>query len=227
MKQKITDIQASPELPSHQQLFLDSAPFVVIHASLVEKFGLRIGLEIEAEVIEKIIVADEVMRAKNYALRLLREEKDNNTTANEPEDSRLTLKRKTYTKSEIERQLQREGFSSDAIETSIEELIRSGHIRDRKYAENWIIRRQKSNPRGKTLLKRELVDKGIDRETAEQVIATVETEDETKVALEIAQKRAKQYKRLPTHVAKRRLHGFLARRGFGSDIVRHVLEQIF
>ena len=226
MKQKITDIQVSPELPSHQQLFLNDTPFVVIHASLVEKFGLRIGLEIEAEVIEKIIAADEVMRAKNRALRLLREEKDNNTT-DAPEDPRLTLKRKTYTKSEIERQLEREGFSADAIETSIEELIRSGHIRDRQYAENWIVRRQKSNPRGKTLLKRELVDKGIDRETAEQVIATVETEDETKVALEIAQKRAKQYKRLPTHVAKRRLHGFLARRGFGSDIVRQVLEQIF
>ena len=127
----------------------------------------------------------------------------------------------------MERQLEREGFSSGAIETSIAELIRSGHIRDRKYAENWIVRRQKSNPRGKTLLKHELVDKGIDRETAEQVIATVETEDETKVALEIAQKRAKQYKRLPTHVAKRRLHGFLARRGFGSDVVRKVLEQIF
>jgi regulatory protein len=226
MKQKITDIQASPELPSHQQLFLNGAPFVVVHASLIEKFGLRIGLEIEAEVIEKIIAADEVMRAKNRALRLLREEKDNNTT-DAPEDPRLTLKRKTYTKSEIERHLEREGFSSGAIETSIAELIRSGHIRDRQYAENWIVRRQKSNPRGKTLLKRELVDKGIDRETAEQVIATVETEDETKVALEIAQKRAKQYKRLPTHVAKRRLHGFLARRGFGSDIVRQVLEQIF
>ena len=127
----------------------------------------------------------------------------------------------------MEQRLEREGFSAKAIETSIEELIRSGHIRDRKYAENWIARRQKSNPRGKTLLKHELVDKGIDRETAEQVVAKVETEDETKVALQIAQKRVKQYKRLPIHVAKRRLHGFLARRGFGSEIVRHVLEQIF
>ena len=226
MKQKITDIQASPELPSHQHLFLDGTPFVVIHASLVEKFGLRIGLEIEAVVIEKIIAAEEVMRAKNRALKLLREEKDNATT-DKIEGSGSALKPKTYTKSEMERQLEREGFSADAIETSIAELIRSGHIRDRKYAENWIARRQKSNPRGKTLLKRELVDKGIDRETAEQVIATVETEDETTVALEIAQKRAKQYKRLPTHVAKRRLHGFLARRGFGSDVVRQVLEQIF
>ena len=226
MKQRITDIQVAPELPSHQELFLDGAPFVVIHASLVEKFGLRIGLEIEADTIKKIIAADEVMRAKNYALRLLREEKDT-TTTDAPEASRPIVKPKTYTKSEIERKLEREGFSTDAIETSVVELIRSGHIRDRKYAENWIIRRQKSNPRGKTLLKRELVDKGIDKETAEQVIATVDTEDETKVALEIAQKRAKQYKRLPTHVAKRRLHGFLARRGFGSDVVRQVLEQIF
>ena len=226
MKQKITDIQASPELPSHQHLFLNGAPFLVIHVALIEKFGLRIGLEIEAEAIKKIIAADEVMRAKNHALKLLREAKDS-ATADEAEDSRPTPKPKTYTKSEIERHLEREGFSAGAVETSIVELIRSGHIRDRKYAENWIVRRQKSNPRGKTLLKRELVDKGIDKETAEQVVATVETEDETKVALQIAQKRVKQYKRLPTHVAKRRLHGFLARRGFGSDIVRQVLEQIF
>ena len=226
MKQKITDIQTSPELPSHQQIILNGVPFLVIHAALIEKFGLRIGLEIEAEAIEKIIAADEVMRATNYAIRLLREEKDN-TATDASENSRPTVKPKTYTKNEIARQLEREGFSADAIETSIAELIRSGHIRDRKYAENWIVRRQKSNPRGKTLLKQELVDKGIDRETAEQVVATVETEDEAKVALQIAEKRVKQYKRLPTHVAKRRLHGFLARRGFGSDVVRQVLEQVF
>ena len=226
MKQKITSIQTVPELPAHQQLFLNGAPFVVVHASLIEKFGLRIGLEIEAEIIEKLIAADEVMRAKNYALRLLREEKDN-TTVDESENPRSTSKPKMYTKNKMEQRLAREGFSTQAIETTIEELIHSGHIRDRKYAENWIARRQKSNPRGKTLLKNELVEKGVDRKIAEQVVAKVETEDETKVALQIAQKRAKQYKRLPVHVAKRRLHGFLARRGFGSEVVRHVLKQIF
>ena len=226
MKQKITDIQVASELPSHRHIFLNGAPFVVIHASLIEKFGLRIGLEIEAESIEKIIAADEVMRAKSYTIRLLREEKDD-TATDTSEDSRPRIKPKTYTKSEIARRLEREGFSGEAIEVSIAELIRSGHIRDRKYAENWIARRQKSNPRGKTLLKQELVDKGIDKETAAQVVATVETEDEAEVALQIAQKRVKQYKRLPTHVAKRRLHGFLARRGFGSDVVRQVLEQVF
>ena len=226
MKQQITAIQAVPELPSHRQLFFDGVPFVVLHAALVENFGLRIGLEIEAEVIEKLIAADEVMRAKNYALRLLREAL-NNDSDDEMEDSRPETKSKTYTKSEMKRRLTREGFSEEAVETAIEELIDSGHIRDRKYAENWVIRRQKSNPRGKTLLKHELLDKGVDRETAEQVVAQVAAEDEAILALQIAQKRVKQYQRLPVHVAKRRLHGFLARRGFGSEVVRHVLEQIF
>lgn len=226
MKQQITDIQAVPELSSHRQLFLDGAPFVVIHAVLVENFGLRIGLQVEAEIIEKLIAADEVMRAKNFALRLLRE-KTNDEIDDGTEDSRPAVRSKTYTKSEMERRLAREGFSEEAVETVVAELVDSGHIRDRKYAENWIARRLKSNPRGKTLLKHELLDKGVDRETAEQVVAQVETENETTLALQIAQRRMKQYRRLPVHVAKRRLHGFLARRGFGSEVVRQVLEQIF
>ena len=73
MKQKITDIQSYSKLPSHQQLFLNEKPFVVLPSSLVENFGLRVGLEIEPQIIEKIIAADEAMRAKNYALGLLRE----------------------------------------------------------------------------------------------------------------------------------------------------------
>ncbi len=226
MKQQITDIQAVPELPLHCQLVLDGMPFVVLHTVLVENFGLRVGLQIEAEVIKKLIAADEVMRAKNYALRLLREKTDNDAV-DETESSRPTIKPKPYTKSEMGQRLAREGFSEKAIGTAIEELIDSGHIRDRKYAENWVVRRQKSNPRGKTLLKRELLDKGVDRETAEQVVAQVETENEATLALQIAQKRVKQYRQLPVHVAKRRLHGFLARRGFESEIVRQVLEQIF
>ena len=226
MKQQITDIQAVPELPSHCQLVLDGTPFVVLHTVLVENFGLRVGLQIEAEVIEKLIAADEVMRAKNYALRLLREKTDNEAV-DEAEGSRPTVKPKPYTKNEMGERLAREGFSEKAIGTAIEELIDSGHIRDRKYAENWVVRRQKSNPRGKTLLKRELLDKGVDRETAEQVVAQVETENEGTLALQIAQKRVKQYRQLPVHVAKRRLHGFLARRGFESEIVRQVLAQIF
>lgn len=212
MKQTITDIRVLQEPPAHCELFLDGELFVVIHAELIVKFGLRVGLTIEAQVIEKLIAADEVMRAKNRAIALLREEEE----APRPRS-----------KLDVAQQLEREGFDAHAVETAIAELIRSGHIRDRKFAENWVRRRQKSNPRGKTMLKRELVNKGIDTETAENVLAEVETEAEAELALQLARKRVKHYQRLPVPTAKRRLYGFLARRGFGSETIRQVLEQVF
>lgn len=206
MKQKITDIQQQPKHTSHHKIFLDDKPFVVIPSRLVEKLGIRIGLEIEAEVIEKLIAADEAMRAKNNALGLLQEN--------------------IYSKSQMTQHLEQEGFKEQTIKTIIAELIHSGHIRDRLYAEKWIQRRQKSNPRGRTVLIQELIDKGVDRETAERVVAEVKAEEEAMLALQIAQKQAKHYKRLPIHVAKRRLHGFLARRGFESETILQVIEQV-
>lgn len=212
MKQTITDIRVLQEPQAHCALFLNGEPFVVIYAELIVNFGLRVGLEIEAEVIERLIAADEVMRAKNRAINFLREGEE----ASHPRSKR-----------EVAQQLKREGFDAPAVDTAIVELIRSGHIRDRKFAENWVRRRQKSNPRGKTVLTRELIDKGVDKDTAEKVVAEVKGEDEMKLALQLARKRAKHYQRLPLPTAKRRLYGFLARRGFGAETVSQVLEQVF
>ncbi len=214
MKQTITDIRVLQEPPAHCELFLDGELFVVIHAELIVKFGLRVGLAIEAQVIEKLIAADEVMRAKNRAIEFLREEDE-------------SPRPRPRNKWDVAQQLEREEFDARAVETAVAELIGSGHLRDRKFAENWVRRRQKSNPRGKTVLKRELVDKGVDTETAEKVLAEVETADELKLALQLARKREKHYQRLPLPTAKRRLYGFLARRGFGSETIRQVLAQVF
>ena len=212
MKQTITDIRVLQEPHAHCTLFLNGEPFVVIHAELIVKFGLRVGLEIEAEVIERLIAADEVMRAKNRAINFLREGDESPRPRN---------------KWDVAQQLEREGFDAPAVETAVAELIRSGHIRDRQFAENWVRRRQKSNPRGKPVLTRELIDKGVDKDTAEKVVAEVKGEDEMRLALQLARKRAKHYQRLPLPTAKRRLYGFLARRGFGSETVSQVLEQVF
>ena len=212
MKQTITDIRVLQEPHAHCALFLNGEPFVVIHAELIVKFGLRVGLEIEAEVIERLIAADEVMRAKNRAINFLREGDESPHPRN---------------KWDVAQQLEREGFDAPAVETAVAELIRSGHIRDRQFAENWVRRRQKSNPRGKPVLTRELIDKGVDKDTAEKVVAEVKGEDEMRLALQLARKRAKHYQQLPLPTAKRRLYGFLARRGFGSETVSQVLEQVF
>lgn len=206
MKQKITDIQPYQKDTSLFQIYLDEQPVIVVPSILVEDLGLRIGLEIEAEVIEKLLLAEEMMRAKKFALELVRED--------------------IYSKTQMSRHLEKEGFSDETVETIVVELIQSGHIRDRKYAEKWIQRRQKSNPRGRKLLKMELIEKGVDRKTAEQVVNEVNENDEERLALQIAEKQAKKYKKLSHQVAQRRLHGFLTRRGYDSELIIQIIHQV-
>ena len=206
MKNKITDIQLEGGRSSQRILFLDGERFGSVDASLITKFGLRIGLEIEAGVLQKLIEADEVTRAKNCAFDLLLNQ--------------------SYSKQQMIDQLGQKGFSEAAIDTTLKELELLGYIRDEKYAQNWINRRQRSKPRGKKVLKHELINKRIDKTTVDRVLEQIDDEDEAEIALQIAQKQAVRYRSLPTHVAKRRLHGFLLRRGFDYETVQQTIEEV-
>ena len=72
----------------------------------------------------------------------------------------------------------------------------------------------------------ELIDKGIDKNTIDRVVGQINDEDEKKLALHIAQKKAPHYRSLPRLVTQRRLHGFLLRRGFDYDTIRRTIKQI-
>jgi len=68
----ITDIQSHGN--DQIMLFLDHEQFRILPADFIFKFGLRIGLKVSHDTIVKLLQADEVMRAKNFAVNLLHEE---------------------------------------------------------------------------------------------------------------------------------------------------------
>ena len=206
MKKRLTDIQIDEETPSRRILFLDGAYFDSVDVGCIPKLGLRIGLEIEAEVLQKLIEADEGMRAKNYALEL--------------------LSNQSYSKGQMSYQLGQKGFSTEAIEITLEDLEQLGHIKDENFAKKWVARRQRSKPKGKKMLAHELADQNVDKATIDRVLAGIHDAEETKMALELAQKQAKRYQSLAPAVAKRRLHNFLLRRGFDYETIQRVIERV-
>ena len=205
MKKRLTDIQKDEETPSRRILFLDGEYFDTVDAACISKLGLRVGLEIEAEVLQKLIQADEAMRAKNYALELLSSQ--------------------SYSKSQMIYQLRQKGFGAEAIDITLEDLEQLGHIKDENFAKKWIARRQRSKPKGKRMLAHELVNQSIDKTTVDRVLSGIHDAEETKTALQLAQKQAKRYQSLAPEVAKRRLHGFLLRRGFDHETIQSVIDR--
>lgn len=206
MKKRLTDIQIDEEIPSHRILFLNGAYFDSVDAGCIPKLGLRVGLEIEAEVLQKLIDADEGMRAKNYALELLADQ--------------------SYSKSQMGNHLHQKGFGTEAIEITLEDLEQLGHIKDESFAKKWVARRQRSKPKGKRVLAHELANHNIDRTTVDRVLGEIQDADETKLALQVAQQQAKRYQSLSPEVAKRRLHGFLLRRGFDYETIQSVIDRV-
>ena len=206
MKKRITDIQIDEETPSHRILFLDGVHFDSVNAGCILKFGLRIGLEIEAEVLQKLVAAYEGMRAKNYALEL--------------------LSNQSYSRSQMIDQLGQKGFAPQAIDITLEDLEQLGYIRDENFAKRWVNRRRRSKPKGKKMLQHELVNKNVDKTTADRVLAGIDDAEEASAAMQLAQKQIKRYQSLPPQVAKRRLHGFLLRRGFDYETVQNVIERV-
>ena len=206
MKRKITDIRLEEERSLSCTVHMDGAPFATVEVGLTTKLGLRIGLEIEEIVVRKLIEADEVIKARDYALGLLL--------------SRI------YTKPQMIEALEKNGFCSHAVNETIANLEQLGHIKDEKYAKNWVNNRRRTRPTSKMIMRRELTGQGVDKSTADRVLAKIDDADETMLALQVARKQVNRYKSLTPHVAKRRLYAFLIRRGFDHETVGQVMRQV-
>ncbi|MDP2808323.1 MAG: regulatory protein RecX [bacterium] len=128
---------------------------------------------------------------------------------------------------EIRDKLAKNGIEKAEIETVCSELETIGLLDDVKFARDWIENRQHFRPMGVIRLRQELFVKGIDREIVDQAISDYKSNaDELPAAQDLARRKLKLYRNLDDNAAKRRLAGFLARRGYEVSIVSKVLKEL-
>jgi regulatory protein len=98
-------------------------------------------------------------------------------------------------------------------------------INDQVYAQDLADASRRTKGLARSMVKRKLETKGLDRELINQVASEISDEDELAVATELAIKRLGQLSHLQPEVRKRRLVGFLQRRGFGSSAVFSAIRE--
>jgi len=122
------------------------------------------------------------------------------------------------TEHEIKQALKRMSINQQEINTVIQELKEQELIDDECFAVNWVSWRLSSKPVGKEFLRLELKYKGIDRKIIEKCLSGYNNDMELEMAIKAARKKVLQY----DCNTWRKLAGFLARRGFSSDVIRKV-----
>jgi regulatory protein len=101
-------------------------------------------------------------------------------------------------------------------------------INDKEFARIWISQRTKIKPRALRIIKRELAEKGIDKETIDELLVNSENEvpSDFQMAYTLAEKRLKKYKDLPKQEFFEKMGRYLASRGFTYDIIKEVIGKI-
>lgn len=125
---------------------------------------------------------------------------------------------------EIRRHLNKRQISDDVIDDVIDRLHRSDLVDDSRFASHWIENRTEFRPRGRRALYYELRQKGISEEIIRK---TLEQYDDETMAYRAALKQSKKYDKLEWQDYRKKMTGFLTRRGFSYDITAPVVARVW
>lgn len=119
--------------------------------------------------------------------------------------------------------------SEEIVSAALTRLKELGYIDDEIYTKRFIESRNRSRPKGKKLIQLELLRKGVSRDIIDSVDREMgESEGPTDIELArgVAQKKYSLWKKLPIPEQKKKLFGFLQRRGFSSTVVFRVIDEL-
>jgi regulatory protein len=125
---------------------------------------------------------------------------------------------------EVRTRLKKKGFPVQSINRTLAELRRQGYLDDASFARFWTENRESFSPRGRSLLRLELHQKGVEPEVIRQ--ATQDLDDEEN-AYKAAQKKLKKPVNSDYDTFRRSVGGFLRRRGFSYGVCQRALSRIW
>lgn len=137
----------------------------------------------------------------------------------------LTIRSRS--RSEVAQKLRDREFPPDIISSVIDHLIKLGYLNDEQFARDWAASRVRSRGFGRRRLEQELRIKGIGSDIIRDTLGTLfEDSSEADIARKEADRKLKTLARFEPEVRRRRLAGFLERKGFSSETIRAILRSV-
>lgn len=129
------------------------------------------------------------------------------------------------TEAEVWDKLKDNNYPEEVIRAVVRRLQRDGLVDDERFAQIWVENRAEFHPRSHRALAYELRQKGIAEEVIIETLAEIIEDEE--LAYKAGLKQSRKLKNLEWPDFRRRLGGFLARRGFSYDVVAPVVDRIW
>ena len=149
----------------------------------IERKASGEGYFILQEGLSPFFISESLFLSKNLPLsQPISEEiannlRDEQLMLNCREQALTYLARREHTSLELKQKLLKKNYSQIQIDTTLELLVEQNLLSEFRYAQVFILSRQRKNPEGKTLLRQRLMAKGVNREDAESALEEAFTEE--------------------------------------------------
>lgn len=184
-------------------IFLDGKFAFSVEAGLVAVSGLKRDQEISENQIETLTLENQFQRCYDAACRF--------------------LSYRQRSEAELSDRLKRRGFSEDNIKKVLTRLREQGLVNDEAFARFWQQNRDEFSPRSQRLTMLELKRKGVSREIINRVVDG----DDTTNAYRVALKRGRRLAVQDFDAFRRRLAGYLLRRGFNYETTSSTVNRVW
>jgi len=200
---KITAIKAQRKNTERVSIFLDGE--YAFGLTRIVAGWLQVGQTLSEEKIDALKREDEqemaYLRAVNY------------------------LSYRPRAKAEIRKNLRKHDVPDEAIEAALERLEKNNFVNDKEFAKLWIENRNQFRPRGRHALRMELRQKGVADEVIENNLDQLV--DEETLVYKAGIKKARKLARYEWQDFRKKLAGFLARRGFSYGLISPLLPKLW
>jgi regulatory protein len=185
------------------KVYLDGEYTCTLLAEVALKEGLRVGQELSPGQMEALNGKDHDQSCLNAALRY--------------------LSYRPRSEAEIKQRLQRHGYDSPCIEKALSRLKERGLVDDTAFARFWIENRESFSPRSRRLTALELRRKGLNGVIIEEVTGEI---DDRESAYRAAMYKARRLSPVDYADFRRRLAGYLGRRGFSYNMIDETIKKV-
>lgn len=204
----ITGIVPAPRPAGRFAVLVDGSEVAVLTLEAIERLRLTVGRPIDG-LEEQVELERMRLHAYDRALNM--------------------LAFRARSSSELARSLQRKGEERPHVDWAVARLKEQGLLDDAAFARSFARSKVVDGKQSRRRVQQDLARKGVARSLSDEAIDTVfeeEAVDQRAIVEEAARKKLRSLAGLEPAVQRRRLYGFLARRGYELDDIRSVLSAI-
>lgn len=205
----ITALRENPRKPGRYAVHVDGKSVAIVNAAYLHDASLAVGTVIDEAAGDKLLLSARKLEAFDRAA--------------------AALGRRARSAHELERWLLQRGFDRGDVTDAVQRLTEIGAIDDSQFARAFARSRALGKGMSKRRLTQELTRRGVDGKMATAAIADVleeESVDERALLEAAARKKLAVLRGQEPDAVRKRLYGYLARRGYDSADIAAVLRSI-